>query len=338
MDDVASRARQLISRIRKDGRPAKIAWNTAFTQDAIGGAVLADAFLRLHNEEDYELAIEGIEAALRNDHAQPWMYDVLALEMTLAKRPQKQIDRVLLSRIDFTGGDPAQMLLTAAMLSRLNAWDQALGICREAVRRNPLQPAVWELARSIALKSKNSEEIIWACAGTIQNVWEGDFELLHAECRTELEELAASLQSSDRPELASKTIAALESASRRDLRIVVTWAGDADLDLIVQEPNNQRSSYRQRMTTNGGALIRQGHGGKSRSSATQTEEYVISRAPNGEYVGTIRYISGRVIGGKVRVKVTRYEGSAAEKTQTLTPTIGKADPKFRIQINRGRGQ
>jgi len=47
------------------------------------------------------------------------MYEVLALTMQIAGRPQQEIDRVLLSRVDFTSTDVPSMLFSAAYLTRL---------------------------------------------------------------------------------------------------------------------------------------------------------------------------------------------------------------------------
>ena len=58
----------------------------------VGGPVLATAFEILNSKEQYESCIEGIEAAIRNDQGQPWMYDLLAVFMQVAGRPRRQID------------------------------------------------------------------------------------------------------------------------------------------------------------------------------------------------------------------------------------------------------
>ena len=299
--------------------------------------MLAEAFIQLHTAEQYDMAIEGIEAALRNDHAQPWMYDVLAMEMVLAKRPQPQIDRVLASRIDFTGGDPAQMLVTAAIMARFRAFDRAMDICREAAVRTPFQPAVWGMARKIAERSRNPEHIVWACTGTIQNVWDGEYAVLHEECATILTDLQRQMAATGKPDVASRARESLNQALSRDLQVEISWAGDADLDLIVFEPNQHRCSYKQRITPNGGALVQQSDGGTAAARrGLQTEKYVLSTAPNGQYVVRIRYISGRVIGGKVRVNVRRYSETPDEDKQTLTLAIGEKDPEVKIRITGGR--
>lgn len=335
--NITKRAAELLDQVAQSKHDLPMAWNDVFRGRRIGGSVLAEAFIQLHNRKKYDVAVEGIEAALRNDHGQPWMYDTLALEMSLAKRPQRQIDRVLASRIDFTGGDTAQKMLTAAMMTRFGAFDRAIEICKSAARQNPLQPTVWGMARRIAQRSGNPDHVNWACTGTIRNVWEDEYDLLHKECAEILEELQQQLLSEGKPKAASRVREALDDANSRDLKVRISWAGDADLDLIVFEPNKQRCSYKQRMTTNGGALIRQSDGGPAVRRGLQYEEYVLSNAPNGEYIIRVRYISGRVISGKVRVDVTRYSDTANEDKKTLTLPIGDTDPEVKLQIKRGRG-
>ena len=60
-----------------------------------------------HDKKDeavkkHEEIIALIEAALRHDQAQPWMYEILALSMKAAGRPQEDIDRAIMSAAEFT--------------------------------------------------------------------------------------------------------------------------------------------------------------------------------------------------------------------------------------------
>ena len=59
----------------------------------------------LHRARKHDHVIAVINAALANGQSQPWMYDILALSMEIDGRPQEDIERVLLSRVDFTTTD-----------------------------------------------------------------------------------------------------------------------------------------------------------------------------------------------------------------------------------------
>ncbi|MDG2131341.1 MAG: hypothetical protein P8K08_25310 [Fuerstiella sp.] len=295
---------------------------------------LLTAIGMLHDKKRFENAIEGIESALRNNQAQTWMYDVLAMEMKLAGRPQNQIDRVLLSRIDFAAGNEAQMLVTASYMARFGAYEQAIAICREAAERNPWQPATWGLARRVADGSQNPEAIIWSRVGTLQRVWTDGFEDQHAEAVTVLRDLERKMTVAGNPGMASKVREAMESARDRDLRIRISWVGDADIDLIVNEPNKQQCSRKSRLTSNGGMLIRQSSGG---GQERHTEEYVCVEAPSGEYEIKVGYVFGRVITGKIKVEVVRYQNTEHEKIITLSPEIAEQDAIIKVVVEHGRG-
>ncbi len=71
-----------------------------------------------HDKKDeaakkHEEIIALIEAALRHDQAQPWMYEILALSMKAAGRPQEEIDRAIMSAAEFTQNSADLMYLGA---------------------------------------------------------------------------------------------------------------------------------------------------------------------------------------------------------------------------------
>jgi hypothetical protein len=266
------------------------------------------------------------------------MYDVLAIEMKLAGRPQQQIDRVLLSRLDFAPGDETQILVTASTMAGFDAYPEALQLCREAAKRNPWQPAVWSTARSIADRSQDADAILWSRCGTIQHVWKGDYQTLHAEAEAVIQDLRERLQASGQSQQAENAAQQLASAKQRDLRVAILWSGDADLDLSVLEPNGAICSRKSLLTTNGGMLIEQSSGGKATGRRSQhREEYVCVTAPVGEFQLHVKYISGRVTLGKVILQVVRYENSEHETRQTQSfDAVVDRDLTIKLKLDHGR--
>lgn len=333
----ALRAEKLLRSVIDTEEAPAVTWNKAFQGKPIGSTVLALALAHLRKDNRHDDVIAGLEAAIRNDHAQPWMYDVLAIEMKIAGRSQKQIDRVLTSRIDFAPGNQAQMLVTASMLAGFDAFDRAIEICREAAKRTPWEPTVWSAARKIADKSKDPQSIIWSRAGTIQHVWSGDYRTIHEICEIELEDLERDLISNGKPALASQLRSAKQQAMQRDIRITIQWTGDADLDLSVTEPGGQRCSRKTPLTSNGGILIQQSDGGQERGP--HTEEYICPIAKSGEYTVKVQHIHGRVIRGAVTIKQIRYENAAHElKSQLIESGVVENNVTVKIEVNRGRAQ
>ena len=73
-------------------------WNEYFSKRKPAPDVVNDLIFNLHQSGKHEHVIAAINAALINNQSQPWMYDVLALSMEIAGRPQQEIQRVLLSQ------------------------------------------------------------------------------------------------------------------------------------------------------------------------------------------------------------------------------------------------
>ncbi|MFY9254376.1 MAG: hypothetical protein WAO83_13060 [Fuerstiella sp.] len=332
-----SLADKLLTEIQALNKTPAEAWESVLSQKRFSSAVLSAAVLKLHNQKDYDNASEAIKAAIRHDQAQVWMYDVLALELKLANRPQKEIDRVLLSRIDFAAGDESQLLLTAAYMSRFEAYEQAINICKEAVKLNPTLPDTWAMARRTADRWQDVDAIIWSRIGTMNNVWGDNYEALHQEAETELRDLEATLTAAGNTAAASKVKEALIQGKIRDLRIRVVWSGDADLDLSVTTPHGNVCSYKSRRTVDGGMLIRESDGGKTSAKAGRhTEEFVCVEAASGEYKVKVRNIAGRVITGKAIVEVVRHENSDRQQSQSASINVGARNAELTVSLTNGR--
>lgn len=333
-----SRAKTLLAEVASSDSALPVAWNAVLKNKGVSNDTLAAAFEILHNTQQYDSCVEGLLAAIRNDHAQPWMYDVLAIEMQLAGRAQKEINRVLLSRVDFSDGDEAQLLLTASMLSRFNAFSQAIKVCREAVKRNPWQTATWVMAARIADRSGDADAIVWSRTGILKYDWTEGHEQSHAAANAVLMDLEQELRRTGKTAEADSVRSSRETALIRDLRISIAWTGDADLDLVVREPGNHTCSYKSRLTPNGGVLMRQSDGGKGATRrGPQREEYVCVEAPAGDYEVSVKNILGRLIIGKVLIRVTRHEGTEQERTESRFIEIGDSESAIRVPLKAGRG-
>ena len=121
------------------GTPEQV-WRAFFAKQRPSPTALTTLVLRLHQQRKHEHVMAAINEALIAGQSQPWMYDVLAMSMQITGRPQAQIERVLLSRVDFTVADVSNMLFSAAYLVRFGATDRALTLYRQASRMAPTRP------------------------------------------------------------------------------------------------------------------------------------------------------------------------------------------------------
>jgi hypothetical protein len=316
-------------------------WNEIFeaAPDGIPDRVLSETISLLHDEQLFDAAVEGLLAAIRHDHAQPWMYDVLAAEMKLAGRPPREIARVIASRVDFAVADVPQMLLAVAMLSRFEAYDAANELAREATELNPELPEAWLLGRSVADKSGSLEHRVRTRCGILTHVWSGDFMIHHEEARTVLLELAMQAPANSVPDR-SAIEQRLQSAAQVDVQVLLRWVGDADLDLSLTEPGGEVCDFRRPLTMNRGRLIQTTDlsADPARDASRKgLEHYVCHSAPNGRYTATVRFVVGRAAGGTAVVEIIRNAGTPDEARESRPLKLSDQASVIEFDITEGRG-
>lgn len=333
----AATGSSLAKQVLKDPDHAAAKWDEIFTREAPSAETLADAVAYLHGEMQYNVAVEGMLSAIRNDCAVPWIYDILAIEMKLAGRPADEISRVLQSRLDFSTSDIRQMLLTAALLSRFQAWDEALAVCREATEINPELSEPWMLGRSIADKSGRTEAQVFFRCGILKHCWENNFVLLHDEAKKAVTDIIARCDREGRSQLGQQFREQLTAAAIVDLEIRLTWVGPADLDLLITEPGGAKCSYKRRATANGGRLV--GEDGVSKAEASkQSETYVCHTAPSGDYEIAVRFVLGKAVAGTATLEIIQHGGTEGQRRTAKTITLAKEDVTLKTTLQNGRAE
>ena len=315
-------------------------WDEIFqsTSSGVPDQILTEAIALLHEQKYYDAAVEGLLSAIRNGYPASWMYDVLAVEMSLAGRPQKDITRVIESRVDFAAADLPQMLLAIAMLSRFEAWDEANRMAVAAAELDPLQPEVWLLSRSVADKSGDVEHRVRSRCGILQHLWTDDFNAQHEEARTVLIQIARQLEARGKTQEANDVRHRMSVATEVDLQFILRWVGNADLDLTVRQPNGETCDFKNRAPQGGGRLIREeGLAFGDRNAARRSaEHYLCHTASNGRYDATVRFVLGKVVGGTAVLEVIRHAGTPHEIRTIETVQLGKDEFQFTIDLTDGR--
>ncbi len=308
-------------------------WNEYFSKRKPAPDVVNDLIFNLHQSGKHEHVIAAINAALINNQSQPWMYDVLALSMEIAGRPQKEIQRVLLSRIDFSATDVPSMVYSAAYLSRFEADEQALKLYQQAAKLQPARPESYIMGLRLATKLKDAEAILWAATGILTHVWIKDHQQLHVKALNALADLEQSLKKAGRKAEAERVRSARKAALERDLKLELTWNGDGDLDLIVEEPKGTVCSFEAPLTAGGGVLLNDGYGPKQENCI---EEYLCASGFPGNYTVRVRYVSGNIVGQRAKLKITRYAGTEQPVVETMIVPLAKEDQLIRINLEKGR--
>jgi len=289
--------------------------------------------LQLHVAGQHEHVIAAVEAALIHGQAQPWMYEVLALSMKVAGRPKDEIERVLLSRVDFTAADVDSMLFSAAYLTRFGGEMLALRLYRQASRLAPTRHEPYVLGLRLARKRKDYDAIGWAAAGIVTSVWTADHKQKHREAEDAALEAEQKLREAGQADRADQLQAAMAAARVRDLIVRLTWAGVGDLDVVVEEPPGTVCSFENPQSRGGGVLVHDGYGPDQDNCY---EEYICPRGVPGNYRLRIKHVWGNIVGRRAQLEVIRYRGTPHETVRKYPIVFDRREKVIRLALKQGR--
>lgn len=315
-----------------EASPNRELWKQYFSTKQEGTQVRR-MIQKLQRDKHFDHIIVALEEALRAGQSEPWMYEVLALSMQIEGHPEQEVERILLSMTDFNVRDVPNLLGSAAYLVRLGAHKQALKMYQQVSRLQPTRPEPYLLGLKLADKTEDIESLTWAASGILTYFWYDGFQKQHDLAIKQLSDWKLRLEKEGRTAEANRITETLQQALIRDLQIKLTWSGDADLDLIVQEPLGTECSFAQPHTLSGGSLL---HEGAGPNQSECYEDYVCAFAAPGDYIVSVRHNSGRIVGNRARLTVTRYAGTGHEETEVVNVVFDKAEKKFRISLHQGR--
>ncbi|MDO4583359.1 MAG: VWA domain-containing protein [Planctomycetia bacterium] len=270
----------------------------------------------LRSRQKFGEIITLIEAALLTNEAQPWMYETLAISMVMDKRPADDVERALTSALEFCE-DPNQMLLIGTYLENLGFPQRALAIYEQLGKLfpNDVQPFVFALKLARRPDVDDVSAIQWASLGLLRLEVDAERQKDWQEALWSAKAVVTRLKKEGKTAEAESFAAAMEKAQQRDCKIVVSWTGNADIDLFVEEPNGSICSLRNQRSAGGGVLTgdgytrQNGRDGSSRASET----YICSQGFSGTYKLLAKRVWGEVTGNKVLVDITIHYGSGEEK-------------------------
>ena len=117
----------------------------------------------------------------------------------------------------------------------------------------------------------------------------------------------------------------------------LTWNGDADIDLLVEEPPGTVCSLASPRSTSGGILLGDNQAGiSSENDGFRRERYVAAEAFPGTYKALVRRITGEVTAGVVTAELTLYKGTPFEETMKKQLPVVADEMLFTIELPSGR--
>ena len=101
-----------------DASATNAVWEKYFSANEPQEAAIRAAVRGMMSGQKFDHVIALIEAALRHHQSQPWMYEALALAMQAADRPPEQIERAVMSAVDFID-NPTDLMYLGVYLTQL---------------------------------------------------------------------------------------------------------------------------------------------------------------------------------------------------------------------------
>ncbi|MEZ6044641.1 MAG: hypothetical protein R3C11_03470 [Planctomycetaceae bacterium] len=221
-EEPARNAKQGLLPDLNTGSPEEI-WQ-AYFKEKRSTETVSRVVQKLLEQDQHKHVIAVIKQSLLAGHSQPWMYEVLAFSMRLEEYPQKEIDRVLLSNVDFQASDVPHLLVSAAYLNRLEAKQEALKLYRQAAELIPTQVEAYLLGLKVAEELNDAEGILWGATGILVNAMDPKYKSRRLQAENVLEKLIQKTQTTN-PELSQEYAQQFAAALQQDLRVRVSWTG-----------------------------------------------------------------------------------------------------------------
>lgn len=319
-----------------EGADMAQAWNDYFAANHPDEAVVRETVRRLKKGEQYDQLIALVEAALRNRQPQPWMYEVLGIALVAEGRSRVEVERSLLSALDFAN-DGFDALYIAAYMAQNGFEARALKLYRQVSKLDPSRPEPLALGLALAEKLDDVEALQWATAGILSQAWPSEQAAIWERAYRVAESTLARLKDNNQQEAADKFKSALDQAVSRDCVAVVTWTGEADVDILVEEPAGTICSARNPRTASGGVMAGDNYPrGGEESSEAYSESYSCPQAFNGTYRVLLRRVWGKPTAGKVTVDLYVNYGTDKAEHQRKQIPLGEADSLVTFDVKEGR--
>jgi hypothetical protein len=313
---------------------------TSYLDDGVGDLATKLARIRataadLGRQQRFDRAVDLLSATIAAGHAEPWMYEALAIAMEAAGRPREDVERALLSAADFVAA-PHELLSLANHLARLGSTSMAFRLCRGAVALDSANREAYALAMALAVKMDDPVALQWACAGVLRHTWPANQQDLAARASRLAKATVEKLRSAGDASAADAFQSAIDEALVRDVVFEITWNGDADIDLLVEEPSGMICSPAMTRSNGGGTLLADTDVAGNTPNATQREQYVATEAFPGTYRMLLRRAAGTVAAGTITAELILHKGTPREQTIRRQVPLGADELMLTVEVPEGR--
>jgi hypothetical protein len=313
------------------------AWNNYFARNAADSAAVRETVRQKMGAKQYDQVIALVHGALRNGQSQPWMYETLGIAMELGGRPKAQIERAVMSAIDFSASTD-ELMYVGQYLTRIGLDRRAVQVYKQVAKLEPLRGEAYALAMRAAQQSKDLAGIEWATVGVLRQAWPKDQAAIETTARRVARATLELLKREGKTAEHDAYLARLNEAVVRDVVVQVSWTGPADIDIAVEEPAGSVCSSVQPRTLAGGVALGDDYIANDESNGLAIETYVCPEGFTGEYKVRIHRVWGEVAAGKVTVDVFRHVFSGEPERERRQIEVGEKDAVVVFTLDEGRRQ
>ncbi len=319
---------------RKEGESAKQAWSRHLSQNKISAADMRETVRSLSRKKQHAEVVALIESAMIHNQDQPWMYDALIIAMQINNSPKSDIERAIMSTVDFS--DNIDNAMSAALYMSKNGMEKrAIRLAKDISRSIPTRHEPYVLALNAAKRSKDREGKKWACLGILGQAWPENREVIREAFLT-AKALKIDLEREGKTEELTAFNKSLDAALHRDCIVKVSWTGKADLDLFVEEPMGTICSRSNPRSVAGGVWMGDAFYTEEEKDAEMAEYYVLPQGFKGNYKLYVKKVWGEVAGGKVTVSIYRNFRTKDETSEKRQLEIGEDGTVVGFALKDGR--
>jgi hypothetical protein len=266
--------------------------------------------------------------------AEPWMYEALASAIELNQGSAGDVKKALYYAADLAQQthNPNHLVSAADQLLYRGYLERVGPLLDEAISLVPHCCDPMSMSILLAQKTSDPKRMASSVDDLLSLGWPGRDEYFRLESGNQVETLASSLEEGGRTQEAQELRSKLTASQARDVFVRLTWDGDADFDLLVEEPLGVTASYQNPRTVFGGAILKNGYG------SHPEEVYVCPRGFAGDYtirVSTI-YTNPEKPVTRLTLETITHEGTLGEKKQSLDLNPDKPGKPVVVHLDSGR--
>ena len=266
--------------------------------------------------------------------AEPWMYEVLASAIELNQGSAADVKKSLYYAADLAHHthNPNHLVSAADQLLYRGFLERVGPLLDEAMPMVPHRYEPMSMSILLAQKTGDPKRMAESVDSLLSLGWPGQDEYLRIASGDQVENLAKSLDEGGRTREAQELRAKLTASQARDVFVRLTWDGDADFDLLVDEPLGATASFQNPRTVFGGALLKNGYG------SHPEEVYVCPRGFAGDYtvrISTIYTNPDKPV-TRLTLETITHEGTLGEKKQSLDLNPDKPGKPVVVHLDSGR--